>query len=81
MSYAVAAKIFTEPTLEPGAPRWLFDGTYLRWGSAIVRTYDLSPDDKTFVMLQDLEEAAQTERFQMIENWFEVLRQVAPAQR
>lgn len=76
-----AADVSTEPTLEVGPPRRLFDDRYYVEGSWRPRAYDLSPDGQHFVMLEDVQPPARTERFQMIRNFFEILRRDAPAGR
>jgi len=63
-----------------GAPRRLFDSAYLQ-EKALPRSYDLSPDGTKFVMIEEFEEPAQSERFRMIDNFFEMLRDLAPARR
>ena len=64
-----------------GSPRRMFADSYFRASTTLPRTYDLSPDGETFVMIRDSEERPQTERFRVIQNFFTVVRQEAPAQR
>jgi Tol biopolymer transport system component len=67
--------VTTAPALTVGPERSLFpDSAYLRAPS--YRAYDLTRDDRSFVMLRVLPETAQAQRSQLIfvDNWFTELK-------
>ncbi len=67
----VAAQIPSGPTFSVGEQRVLFDaGTYLRVGAT--HSFDVSPDDKRFVMLREGEPSQQSELI-LAENWIQEL--------
>jgi hypothetical protein len=71
----VAVPVTTSPTLTTGAEQALFvDSTYLHAPS--YRGYDVTRDDKAFVMLRVLPDtsAAPTGQLVFVENWFTELR-------
>ena len=73
--HMVAVPVTTSPTLTTGAEQALFvDSTYLHAPS--YRGYDVTRDDKAFVMLRVLPDtsAAPTGQLVFVENWFTELR-------
>jgi hypothetical protein len=71
----MAVPITTAPTLTVGPEQALFvDSTYLRAPS--YRGYDVTRDDKAFVMLRLLPETAQSATGQLVfvDNWFTELK-------
>jgi hypothetical protein len=72
----VVAPVQGGTTLQLGARRILFnlgDDLYLT-GSEHYTPFDLSPDDKRFIMARVVRRAADRERtFVLVENWFEEL--------
>jgi eukaryotic-like serine/threonine-protein kinase len=71
----MAVPVTTAPTLTVGQERALFaDSTYLHAPS--YRGYDVTPDDKAFVMLRLLPETSQGSAAQLIfvDNWFTELK-------
>ena len=71
----MAVQITTAPSLTVGAEQALFaDSTYLRAPS--YRAYDVTQDDKGFVMLRLLPETAQATTGQLVfvDNWFTELK-------
>jgi Tol biopolymer transport system component len=70
-------------TLSPGEPRRLFPLGGALFGSAIVPYYDLTPDDKRFVMvrLAAVNQAPGAGQLVVVENWLEELRRKMQSQR
>ena len=71
----MAVPVATTATLAVGPERSLFpDSTYLRAPS--YRAYDLTPDDRWFVMLHMLPEATRGRNSQLVfvDNWFTELK-------
>jgi serine/threonine-protein kinase len=79
----MAVPVTLEPTIISGRPRTLFRfaGIYRMSGTATA--YDIFPDGKRFIMVSEPEEATATRRQQInvVLNWFEELRRLAPATR
>ena len=71
----MAVPVMTTPTLTVGPEQALFaDSTYLHAPS--YRGYDVTRDDKAFVMLRLLPESSQRSTAQLIfvDNWFTELK-------
>jgi len=75
----------TEPTLRLQPPQEVFSGEYFRAASGVPQ-YDVTADGQRFLMMQsagasgDAGEDADRPRIVLIENFFEVLRQLAPTE-
>ena len=74
----MAVEITARPTFSAGTPHMLFEGRYIP-SPTTFQNYDVTPDGKRFLMLKSVEQA-QTEPTQIniVQNWFEELRQKAP---
>jgi Tol biopolymer transport system component len=73
----MAASFESEPTLRLGKPTLLFQGEHMgatRWG----RNYDIAPDGRRFLMLQEGEGQPAATQFVVVLNWFEELKRLAP---
>ena len=71
----------TEPRFRASLPRILFEGNYLwhdlnNW----IRSYDLSPDGKRFLMIQSQEEPPPPMKIEIVLNWFEELKRLVPVE-
>lgn len=79
----MSAPVTLSPTFTSGRPHTLFRfaGVYRMSGTATA--YDIHPDGKRFIMVSEREDAAATPRQQVnvVLNWFEELRRLAPARR
>jgi eukaryotic-like serine/threonine-protein kinase len=79
----MAVPVMLTPTFTSGRPRTLFRfaGVYRMSGTATA--YDIHPDGKRFIMVSERKDAAATPRQQVniVLNWFEELRRLAPATR
>ena len=60
-------------TFTAGKPQVVVDGQY--WAGPSIRTYDVSPDGKRFLMVKETPEAT---RFVVVLNWFEELKRLVP---
>jgi hypothetical protein len=69
--------IKTEQGLSAGNPRLLFRGEYDIGRGGTTSQYDVSPDGKKFVMIQNELELYPTE-FQVVQNWFQELKRLVP---
>ena len=68
----------SRPELSVGPPQLLFEGGYWRGGADTdnPRAYDLAPDGKRFVFIQF--ESEWRPEFQVVQNWFQELKRLAP---
>jgi Tol biopolymer transport system component len=73
----MAVNITTEPTFGAGTPRLLFEGSYQRSPGGVA-FYDVTPDGQRFLMLQAAEQEAGGSQINVILNWFEELKRLAP---
>ena len=67
--------------LRPSATLFRFAGVYRMSGTATA--YDIHPDGKRFIMVSEHKDAAASPRQQIniVLNWFEELRRLAPTTR
>ena len=56
----------------------LFEGPYLSLTAAIP-SYDVSLDGQRFLMLKASEQTQETTQINIVQNWFEELKQKVPA--
>ena len=79
----MSAPVTLSPTFTSGRPRALFRfaGIYRMSGTATA--YDIHPDGKRFIMVSEHKDASAAPRQQVniVLNWFEELRRLAPATR
>jgi serine/threonine-protein kinase len=73
----MAVAITMEPELNPGKPEVLFEGGY-QIGGRISSNYDVTPDGR-FVMIRTDEKAAPAQ-INVVLNWFEELKRLAPVE-
>jgi serine/threonine-protein kinase len=69
--------IVTEPELDVSEPQILFEGPY-RGGVPYGRNYDLTPDGRRFLMVKDGEPPPPSEQINVVFNWLEELKRLAP---
>ena len=74
----MAVDIATQPGFTAGKPRMLFEGQYVLF-PATTPNYDVTPDGQRFLMLKpsEQEQAAPTQ-INVVQNWFEELKQKVP---
>jgi dipeptidyl aminopeptidase/acylaminoacyl peptidase len=73
----MAVEVKTSPTFAAGAPRMLFEGRYVLSPTSIAG-YDVSADGQRFLRVQPMHPDLPTNQIQVVLNWFEELRSVAP---
>jgi eukaryotic-like serine/threonine-protein kinase len=76
----MAVAVETKPTFKAGVPETLFQDTYY---SSYGHNWDISPDGKRFLMVKGTNaasESAMLQRFNIVLNWFEELKQRVPVQ-
>jgi eukaryotic-like serine/threonine-protein kinase len=71
----MAVDVATKPTFVLGNPRMLFAGQYVP-ASVPITNYDVSPDGQKFLMVEP-EQRAITQ-INIVQNWFEELKQKVP---
>jgi hypothetical protein len=65
------------PTFTAGVPRVLFNGRY--GATARIRGYDVSPDGRRFLMVQQKERAPTiVSQMILVQNWFDELKRKVP---
>ena len=69
----MAVDVQTSPAFRAGAPKVLFQGTY-------VASYDVAPDGKRFLMIKP-PAISSTGQVTVVLNWFEELRRRVPAEK
>jgi Tol biopolymer transport system component len=74
----MAVEVTTEGTFSAGAPRILFEGPYVPT-PVTFPNYDVSPDGQRFLMLKAGEQGQTATQINVVQNWFEELKQRVPA--
>jgi len=79
----MSVPVTLNPTFTSGRPRTLFRFTGVYRMSGTATAYDIHPDGKRFIMVSEHKGAAATPRQQVniVLNWFEELRRLAPMTR
>jgi hypothetical protein len=73
----ISVPVSTSDAFSFGRPRLLFEGNYRLDHSGQSANYDVSPDGKSFVMVQPDPEARS--EITVVLNWAEELKRLAPA--
>jgi serine/threonine-protein kinase len=73
----MAVDVATQPSFAAGKPRVLFEGQYLPTPITFPN-YDVSPDGKRFLMLEESERATSATQINVVLNWFEELKRRVP---
>ena len=71
----MAVSVSNEPELTLGKPVVLFEGQYQFLIGGGYSNYDVSPDGRSFVMIESVEEVAPVRQLTIVLNWFEELKQ------
>jgi serine/threonine protein kinase/Tol biopolymer transport system component len=74
----MAVDIAMQPTFSAGKPKMLFEGPYVPTPRSFP-DYDVSPDGQRFLMLKADAQAQAPTQINVVLNWFEELKQKAPA--
>jgi serine/threonine-protein kinase len=75
----MAAAIVTQPAFAPAKPRLLFEGHYETGLYPFLANYDVSPDGQRFLMIKASDQGSTPTQFNVVFNWSEELRRLAPA--
>jgi len=76
----MAAAVETTPAFAAAKPRLLFEGHYeTGLGLAAVANYDVSPDGQRFLMIKASEQESAATQLNVVLNWSDELRRLAPA--
>jgi serine/threonine-protein kinase len=77
VSSMMAVPVTLAPTFTAGVPRVLFNGRY--GATARIRGYDVSPDGRRFLMVQQKERAPTiVSQMILVQNWFDELKRKVP---
>jgi len=75
----MAVEVTTQPTFSAAKPRLLFEGQYLSVQAGLTNTsYDVSPDGQRFLMVKEVGRTVSTTQINVVQNWFEELKQKVP---
>ena len=69
--------VITEPTVRIGSPELLFEGRYMGSSHFWGRNYDISPKGDFFILIEEGETQPATQ-INVVLNWSEELKQLAP---
>ena len=70
----MSVPIATRPSFSPGTPKLLFEGNYFSSG----HDYAVAPDGKHFVMIKPSEQQSARTQINVVLNWPEELKRLAP---
>jgi hypothetical protein len=73
----MAVNVGLRPTFTAGVPRQIFEGKY--GASASIRSYDVTPDGRRFLMVQQKERPpVSASEMILVQNWIEELKARVP---
>ncbi len=75
----MAAVVETKPTFAAARPKPLFEGHYETGIFSFQANYDVSPDGQRFLMIKPSEQESAATQLNVVLNWSEELRRLAPA--
>ena len=76
----MTVRVQTEPSFAPENPEVVLEGHNFALGSSPGRAYDISPDGKRFLVIQEpVGETARTELI-LVQNWFQELERLVPTE-
>jgi serine/threonine-protein kinase len=73
----MAVGVTMQPTFSAGKPELLFERHY-RPTNASLPQYDVSPDGQRFLMMKEVGEDPSASQINIVQNWFEELKQKVP---
>jgi eukaryotic-like serine/threonine-protein kinase len=73
----MAVKTTMQPAFAPGNPTMLFEGRYVPTLQTMAN-YDVTPDGQRLLMVKENDQAAATTQINVVLNWFEDLKRLAP---
>ena len=75
----MSVEITTEPTFTHGTPKVLFEGQYVTYGPRAA--YDVTSDGPRFLMIKEGEGELTATQINVVQNWFEELKELVPPGR
>ena len=69
----MAVSIKTSPVFSPGSPREMFDVSQMSLPNNPVSNYDVTPDGKQFIMVQNTQGGVRESSFNYVQNWLREL--------
>src|SRR5262249_11970123 len=75
----MAVAIETKPAFAAAKPRLLFEGHYETGLYPFLANYDVSPDGQRFLMIKASEQESAARHINVVQNWFEELKERVPA--
>jgi hypothetical protein len=76
----MAVDVVTQPALTASKPKLLFEGPYLL-SAGNLPAYDVSRDGQRFLMVEESQEEQPPTQINVVLNWFEELKRLAPAEQ
>jgi len=73
----MAVDIVTQPAFSAGRPKLLFEGPYLL-SAGNLPAYDVSRDGQRFLMVEESRQEQPPTQINVVLNWFEELKRLAP---
>jgi eukaryotic-like serine/threonine-protein kinase len=73
----MAVDVTADPSFSASKPRMLFEGNYQPAAQALP-AYDVSPDGQRFLMTKPAKQAQVATQINIVQNWFEELKQKVP---
>ena len=75
----MAVDVATQPTFTAGPPRVLYEGRFQSgWDLASTSGYDVSPDGRRFLRVQEMEPEQPPSQINVVINWQEELKRLVP---
>ena len=69
-----------QPAFRSGTPRQLFEGPYLRAPTPTMAHYDITSNDRRFLMVQEGVQEGEASQINVVLNWFEELKRLVPTE-
>jgi len=73
----MVVSVETEPTVQAGTPKLLFEASYASSWLNQTSNYDVAPDGQRFVMVKEIEDQ-EVGQIHIVLNWLEELKRLAP---
>jgi serine/threonine-protein kinase len=74
----MAVAVEADPEFSAARPRLLFEGRYSR--SSVLANYDITPDGQRFLLVNPGEQESALTQINVVLNWFEELKRLAPVE-
>ena len=74
----MAVDITSRPSFVAGSPRVLLETPFATYGNNLM-SYDVAPDGQRFLGIRDINPEPPANQINVVLNWFEELKRLAPA--